>query len=95
MAHHINIHHTAKLARLQLTDEEATRYEAQLAKVLDYMETLEAHDLTGVELTAHAMPIYDVWREDVAVQGFERDEALANAPRKSGGQFLMPRVVEE
>lgn len=95
MAHHIDIQHTAKLARLKLSPEEAVKYESQLAKVLDYMETLEAHDLSGVELTAHAMPIYDVWREDVAVDGLERDEALSNAPRKTAGQFLISRVVEE
>lgn len=94
MAHHIDIQHTAKLARLKLTEQEAVKYEAQLAKVLDYMETLEGHDLSGVELTAHAMPIYDVWREDVSVEGLERDEALANAPRKTAGQFLISRVVE-
>ena len=94
MAHHIDIQHTAKLARLKLTEQEAVKYEAQLAKVLDYMETLEGHDLSGVELTAHAMPIYDVWREDVSVVGLDRDEALANAPRKSAGQFLISRVVE-
>lgn len=94
MAHHIDIQHTAKLARLKLTDQEAVKYEAQLAKVLDYMETLEGHDLSDVELTAHAMPIYDVWREDVSVEGLNRDEALANAPRKSAGQFLISRVVE-
>ncbi|WP_009961613.1 Asp-tRNA(Asn)/Glu-tRNA(Gln) amidotransferase subunit GatC [Verrucomicrobium spinosum] len=94
MAHHIDIQHTAKLARLKLTDQEAVKYEAQLAKVLDYMETLEGHDLSGVELTAHATPIYDVWREDVPVEGLDRAEALANAPRKTAGQFLISRVVE-
>ncbi|WP_038168050.1 Asp-tRNA(Asn)/Glu-tRNA(Gln) amidotransferase subunit GatC [Verrucomicrobium sp. BvORR106] len=94
MAHHIDIQHTAKLARLKLTEQEAVKYEAQLAKVLDYMETLEGHDLSGVELTAHAMPIYDVWREDVSVEGLDRDEALSNAPRKTAGQFLISRVVE-
>lgn len=94
MAHHIDIQHTAKLARLKLTDQEAVKYEAQLAKVLDYMETLEGHDLSGVELTAHAMPIYDVWREDVPVEGLDRAEALSNAPRKTAGQFLISRVVE-
>lgn len=95
MAHHIDIHHTAKLARLKLTEEEATRYEAQLGKVLDYMETLEGHDLSSVELTAHAMPLFDVWREDEPVEGLSREAALSNAPRKASGQFLMPRVVEE
>lgn len=91
----INIQHTAKLARLQLTDEEAARYQTQLAGILDYMKVLESHDLSGVAPTAHAMPVYDVWREDAARDAFTAEEALLNAPRKAQGQFLITRVVEE
>ncbi|WP_082408432.1 Asp-tRNA(Asn)/Glu-tRNA(Gln) amidotransferase subunit GatC [Verrucomicrobium spinosum] len=85
MAHHIDIQHTAKLARLKLTDQEAVKYEAQLAKVLDYMETLEGHDLSGVELTAHATPIYDVWREDVPVEGWTVLRLWPTPPEKPPG----------
>jgi aspartyl-tRNA(Asn)/glutamyl-tRNA(Gln) amidotransferase subunit C len=92
---HLNIQHTAKLARLHLTDEEAVKFTAQIENILDYMRTLEAHDLSGVEPTAHAMPVYDVWRDDEPRESFTNAEALANAPRKAQGQFLMPRVVEE
>ena len=91
----LDIHKVARLARLELTDEEATRFQSQLGKVLDYMSALERHDLSSVEPTAHAMPIYDVWRDDESQPGFTMPEALANAPRKSADQFLMPRVVEE
>ncbi|MFZ4763558.1 MAG: Asp-tRNA(Asn)/Glu-tRNA(Gln) amidotransferase subunit GatC [Roseimicrobium sp.] len=91
----LDIQHTAKLARLHLTDKEAATFEGQLNSVLDYMRTLDAHDLTGVEPTAHAMPVYDVWRNDDARESFSNEQALANAPRKAQGQFLMPRVVEE
>ena len=92
---HINIEHTAKLARLQLTEEEATKYSGQIEKILGYMTTLDAHDLSAAEPTAHAMPVYDIWREDMSRESFTNDEALANAPKKAQGQFLMPRVVEE
>lgn len=96
MAHdHINIHHAAKLARLSLSEEEAAAYQKQLDKVLDYMETLESYNLDGVEPTAHALPVYDVWREDVPREGFTVEEALANAPRKASGQFLVNRSVED
>lgn len=91
----LDIQKIARLARLKLTDAEAARYEAQLARILEYMNVLEHHDLSGVEPTAHAMPVYDVWREDEARTGFTSEQALANAPRQSNGQFLMPRVVEE
>ena len=92
----INLQHTAKLARLQLTEEEIARYQSQIAGILDYMKVLEAHeDLASAEPTAHAMPVYDIWREDVARDGFGAEEALSNAPRKAQGQFLITRVVEE
>ncbi|OAI55523.1 hypothetical protein AYO49_01195 [Verrucomicrobiaceae bacterium SCGC AG-212-N21] len=92
---HLNIQHTAKLARLHLTKDEEVKFTAQIEKILDYMRTLEAHDLSGVEPTAHAMPVYDVWREDESRESFTNEQALANAPKKLQGQFLMPRVVEE
>jgi aspartyl-tRNA(Asn)/glutamyl-tRNA(Gln) amidotransferase subunit C len=92
---HLDIQHTAKLARLQLTEAEAAKFTTQIESILDYMRTLEAHDLSGVQPTAHAMPVYDVWREDVSRESFTNEQALANAPKKSHGQFLMPRVVEE
>ncbi len=96
MAHHeINIHRIAELARLRLTEAEAAKHEAQLARILDYMEVLESHDLGEVQPTAHAAPVYDVWRADEPRESLSNAEALANAPRQREGQFLMPRVVEE
>jgi aspartyl-tRNA(Asn)/glutamyl-tRNA(Gln) amidotransferase subunit C len=96
MAHHeLNIHRIAELARLQLAPEEAEQHEAQLTRILDYMEVLESHDLASVEPTAHAAPVYDVWRKDEPRDCFTNAQALANAPRQREGQFLMPRVVEE
>lgn len=91
----LDVRKVARLARLDLTVEEEAQYQDQLAKVLDYMSVLERHDLSAVEPTQHAMPVYDVWREDEPTAGFTMPEALANAPRKSSDQFLMPRVVEE
>src|SRR5688572_28930237 len=84
---HLDIQHTAKLARLQLTAAEATKFTAQIESILDYMRTLEAHDLSGVEPTAHAMPVYDVWRDDEPRESFTNEQALANAPKKAQGQF--------
>ena len=92
---HIDIQHTAKLARLKLTEAEAASFQTQIGNILDYMRTLEAHDLNGVEPTAHALPVFDVWRDDAPRDSFTNAEALANAPRSAQGQFLMPRVVEE
>jgi len=96
MAHHeLNIKRIAELSRLQLTAEESAHYEAQLGRILDYMEVLESHDLGSVEPTAHAAPVYDVWRGDEPLECLPNAAALSNAPRQRDGQFLMPRVVEE
>jgi aspartyl-tRNA(Asn)/glutamyl-tRNA(Gln) amidotransferase subunit C len=93
--HHIDIHHVAKLARLKLSDAEAETYGRQLDHVLAYMAVLEKHDLDAAMPTAHAEAVFDVWRNDEPRDGFTNVQALANAPKKSQGQFQMPRVVEE
>lgn len=96
MAHtHLDIQHTAKLARLQLSEAEAVKFTQQIERILDYMQTLEAHDLASVEPTAHAIPVFDVWRPDEPGSSFSNAQALANAPKQAQGQFLMPRVVED
>lgn len=90
----INIHHAAKLSRLTLTDEEASRYQRQLAGILDYMETLNGHDLSGVDPSAHAVEVFDVLREDAPRPGLPREAMLANAPRVFQDQFQIPKVIE-
>ena len=93
-AHAINIQRIATLSRLRLTEDEATRYEAQLSNILDHMDVLERYDLSNVDPSPHATPVYDVWREDVDRPGFTADQALANAPRRSSDQFMIGKVVE-
>lgn len=93
-AHQINIARIAELARLKLEPEEAARYEAQLSGILTYIDTLTKYDLGTVEPTAHAMPVYDVLRADEPRPGFQQEQALANAPKRSGDQFQIPKVIE-
>ena len=90
----IDIQKIATLARLKLTPEEAELYQAQLGKILGYMDVLARYDLAAVEPTAHAMPMHNVLRRDEARPSFSRDEALSNAPKSSHGQFQIPKVVE-
>lgn len=93
-AHQINIQHVAKLARLSLSDEEATHYESQLNSILSYIDTLTRYDLDGVEPTAHAMPVYDVLRADESRPGFTQEQALSNAPKRIADQIQIPKVIE-
>ncbi|WP_395740790.1 Asp-tRNA(Asn)/Glu-tRNA(Gln) amidotransferase subunit GatC [Prosthecobacter sp.] len=93
-AHQIDINHVAKLARLSLNEEEATRYASQLDGILTYIDTLTRYDLDGVEPTAHAIPVYDVLRADVPRPGFTQDQALSNAPKRVADQIQIPQVIE-
>lgn len=93
-AHQIDIHHVAKLARLSLTEEEASRYASQLDGILTYIDTLTRYDLDGVEPTAHAIPVYDVLRADEPRPGFTQDQALSNAPKRLADQIQIPKVIE-
>jgi aspartyl-tRNA(Asn)/glutamyl-tRNA(Gln) amidotransferase subunit C len=88
----MNVRDVARLARLALSDEEATQFQAQLGHVLEYVAQLEALDLSGVEPTA-AIHDQTVTRPDVARPFFSPEEALANAPAQSQGQFQVIRVV--
>jgi aspartyl-tRNA(Asn)/glutamyl-tRNA(Gln) amidotransferase subunit C len=90
----IDIRRIATLSRLALTPEEEALYSGQLTNILKHMDVLSAYDLSKVEPSAHAMPVFDVWREDVSRPGFDADQALANAPRRSGDQFQITKVVE-
>lgn len=89
-----DVHYVANLARLALTPEEESRLASQLGGVLSYMEKLKELDVSGVEPTAHAMPLVNVTRPDVAGVSLAHDDALANAPAKSGGLFVVPKIVE-
>jgi aspartyl-tRNA(Asn)/glutamyl-tRNA(Gln) amidotransferase subunit C len=89
-----DIDYVAKLARLELTEEEKNKFKDQLAKIIDHFKKLSLIDTEGVEPTAHANAIYDVLREDVPGTPFTQNQALGNAPQSSAGQVVMPRIVE-
>jgi aspartyl-tRNA(Asn)/glutamyl-tRNA(Gln) amidotransferase subunit C len=88
------VEHVAKLARLQLTDEELARYEKQLAAILDYIAKLEKLDLSGAEPLVHPAESANVFRDDLPRPSLPRSEALRNAPEKTDDFFIVPKVVE-
>ena len=90
----INIDYVANLARLALTPEEKSRYARQLGDILHYVEKLKQVDVTGVEPMAHAAPVFNVWREDVARPGLTVGQALQNAPAQRQHMIVVPKVVE-
>ncbi len=93
-APHIDVKYVAHLARLRLTAEEEEIFGAQLAHVLDYMETLNQLDVSQVEPTAHAVPLANVTRPDEPHPSLPHEEAMRNAPAPLNGLFQVPKIVE-
>ncbi|MDD3180074.1 MAG: Asp-tRNA(Asn)/Glu-tRNA(Gln) amidotransferase subunit GatC [Opitutaceae bacterium] len=90
----INIDYVANLARLALTAEEKSQFSQQLGDILHYIEKLNELDVTQVEPTAHAFPVCNVWRDDVAEPALPVEEALQNAPAQRDHMIAVPKVVE-
>ena len=89
------VQHVARLARLELTDEELERMRAELDAILAYIDKLRALDVEGVEPTSHAVPLVNVMRDDDVRPSLPLDEMLANAPDRDGDQFRVPRIIED
>ena len=90
----LNIDYVANLARLALSAEEKARYARQLGDILHYVEKLKEVDVSGVEPTAHASPVFNVWREDIPAAGLTAEAALSNAPAQRQNMVVVPKVVE-
>lgn len=89
-----DVRHIAHLARIELTDDEATQFQSQIGQVLEYVDKMRAVDVTGIEPTAHAYPIYNVFREDAPRDWFTPTEALANSPHQANQLFVVTKVLE-
>ena len=89
-----NIDHIANLARIALTPEEKAKFSAQLGDVLTYIEQLKQVDVSQVEATAHAFPVYNVWSDDIPQIGLPVEAALRNAPAQRNHMIAVPKVVE-
>jgi aspartyl-tRNA(Asn)/glutamyl-tRNA(Gln) amidotransferase subunit C len=85
--------HVAELARLRLEAEEVELFTRQLNDILAYVEKLQELDTAGVTPMAHAVPVFNAFREDEVKPGLERDAALDNAPSREEGSFVVPRII--
>lgn len=90
----LNIDRIAVLSRLALTPEEKARFSAQLGSVLGHIEQLAKVDVTGIEPTAHAFPVHNVWAADIAQPGLAVADALRNSPAQRDNMIVVPKVVE-
>jgi aspartyl-tRNA(Asn)/glutamyl-tRNA(Gln) amidotransferase subunit C len=84
------VSHVARLARLELNEEELDRMSGELSKVLDHIEKIRELDLEGVEPTSHVVDIAGALRPDEPEPSLPRDVALAAAPEPVAGGFGVP-----
>ncbi len=87
------VRHVARLARLAISEDKLVRFAAQLEPILEYVAKIGQVDTTGVEPMAHALPIHNVLREDVARPGLSVEQVLQNAPDSDGPFFKVPKVI--
>ncbi|WP_230400002.1 Asp-tRNA(Asn)/Glu-tRNA(Gln) amidotransferase subunit GatC [Novisyntrophococcus fermenticellae] len=88
------IDYVSILAKLKLNDAERSQAKEDMQRMLDYIDKLNELDTKDVEPMSHIFPIDNVFREDVVVNGDDRESMLANAPEKKEGQFKVPKTVE-
>jgi aspartyl-tRNA(Asn)/glutamyl-tRNA(Gln) amidotransferase subunit C len=94
MTAEFDVRYTAQLARLNLSEAEIAKFQAQLSHVLEHVDKLSRVDVSSVEPTAHASPIFNVFRADEPRSWFDSTAALANAPRQANQLFIVPKVLD-
>jgi aspartyl-tRNA(Asn)/glutamyl-tRNA(Gln) amidotransferase subunit C len=92
-----DVAHLAHLARLELTEQELDVYVGQLSVILDAVTTVSAVAAADadIEPTTHAVPLTNVYREDVVRPGLTHEAALAGAPAVEDGRFRVPQILGE
>jgi aspartyl-tRNA(Asn)/glutamyl-tRNA(Gln) amidotransferase subunit C len=87
------VRQVARLARLNLSDAEITRFARELAVILDYIDELQQVATDGVQPREQFVASENVFREDVVRSSLPRELVLAMAPEENGRYFLVPRVI--
>ena len=83
----------AKLAKLQLTEEEVNRLVDELSQIVGYVDQLSSVDTTNVAPLDHVLDVTDALRDDTVISSLPRESALSNAPKEDGETFLVPPVL--
>jgi aspartyl-tRNA(Asn)/glutamyl-tRNA(Gln) amidotransferase subunit C len=89
-----DVEHVARLARLELSAEEAETFTGQMDAILAYVDKLNELDTSGIFPTSHAVPMENAFRDDTVRPGIGVEAALANAPERVGSFYRVPKVIE-
>jgi aspartyl-tRNA(Asn)/glutamyl-tRNA(Gln) amidotransferase subunit C len=90
-----DVRKVAHLARLELPEEKIATYTAQLERILDYVDHLQAVDTDGVPPTNRAVEVVNVTRDDVVVPTDVREQLLNEAPQREGDFFRVPKILAD
>ena len=90
----IDVDNVARLARLKLSPQEKQTLSRDMAEIITFADTLSELDTDGVPITAHVVPMANVFRDDEPQNSFTREELLKNAPSSENGYICVPQVVE-
>jgi aspartyl-tRNA(Asn)/glutamyl-tRNA(Gln) amidotransferase subunit C len=85
--------YVAELARLNLDEAAIEKFAGQIGEILEYVDKLKEVNTDGVKPTSHAISLTNAFREDTQQAHLDREAALANAPDKEAGNFVVPKVV--
>jgi aspartyl-tRNA(Asn)/glutamyl-tRNA(Gln) amidotransferase subunit C len=85
----------ARLARIELTEAELALLAPQLDVILESVARVSEVAAADIPPTSHALPLTNVFREDVIVPSLPRDQVLAAAPAVERDRFRVPRILEE
>ncbi|MGH0005144.1 Asp-tRNA(Asn)/Glu-tRNA(Gln) amidotransferase subunit GatC [Enterococcus gallinarum] len=88
------VKHVAKLAKLSFSDDELHEFTSQLGKIIDMVETLEEVDTEGVPFTSNVAETINVMREDIAAEGWNRQELMRNVPETEDGFIKVPAIID-
>ena len=92
---HIDVRYVADLARLELSDAEVAEFQPQLEAILGYVETLSKLDVSGIDATAHSVPVFGRMTDDTPHESLMVEAVLQNAPDQAQGQIRVPKVVAD
>ncbi len=96
MSHpHIDVHRIARLARLELTEDEVASYSSQLDEIIGYIDQLSELDVSGIEPTANAIALSAPMRDDIVGTSLPASALIQNAPDHAQQQIRVPKVVTD
>jgi aspartyl-tRNA(Asn)/glutamyl-tRNA(Gln) amidotransferase subunit C len=90
----MKIDHIARLARLELTNNEKEVFAQQMTNIMEYFDKLNELDTRDVEPTSHVLTMKNIFRDDEHTPSLSREKALHNAPGRIDNFYRVPKIIE-